>query len=60
MTDDPIVDEIRKLRDEHAASFGYDLDAIFQDLKKAETASGRSYVRLPPAPPKQRLAVKGN
>lgn len=33
---DPIVEEIRLIRDEHAAKFNYDLDAIFQDVKKHE------------------------
>ena len=33
MWTDPIVDEVREAREEYAASFGYDLDAIFQDLR---------------------------
>lgn len=36
MTDDPIVSEVRRLRDEHAKSFGYDLRRIFADLKRSE------------------------
>lgn len=34
MTDDPIVDEVRKARDEYAKRFDYDLDAIFQDVRQ--------------------------
>ena len=45
---DPIVDEIRRGREEHAARFGYDLDAIFADLKRIEKESGRLYVSFGP------------
>ena len=48
MYDDPIVDEVRNVRDAHAAKFRYDLDAIFRDLKAKEQASGRQFVRYPP------------
>ena len=48
MIDDPIVAEVRKIRDRHAAAFNYDLDAIFRDLKDKEKRSGRSYVSYPP------------
>lgn len=34
--EDPIVEEVRKLREEHAARFNYDVDAIFEDLKRLE------------------------
>jgi hypothetical protein len=37
---DPIVEEIRRIRDEHAARFNYDLDAIFDDIKKSEKELG--------------------
>ena len=50
MTDDPIVAEIRKVRDANAAQFNYDLDAIFRDLKAKEKTSGRTYVRYQPRP----------
>ena len=33
---DPIVEEIRKIREEHAAQFNYDLDAIVADLRRSE------------------------
>ena len=41
---DPIVDEIRRIRDEHAARFNYDLDAIYQDIKEQEKRSGLKFV----------------
>lgn len=48
MWKDPIVEEVRKIREEHAARFGYDLKAIFEDLKKTERMSFRRVVSLPP------------
>jgi hypothetical protein len=44
---DPIVDEVRRARDDHAARFNYDLDAIFQDIKKQERKSGCKFVSFP-------------
>ena len=48
MHNDPIVEEIRKIRQAHAAKFDYDLEAIFRDLKAKERTSGRKYVRHQP------------
>jgi hypothetical protein len=44
---DPIVDEIRRIREAHAASFNYDLDAIYNDIKEKERASKRTFVPPP-------------
>ena len=41
---DPIVDEVRRIRDAHAARFNYDLDAIFKDIKEREKKSGHKFV----------------
>ncbi len=41
---DPIVEEVRRVRDAHAARFNYDLDAIFQDIKEQEKRSGHKFV----------------
>ena len=46
---DPIVDEVRRVRDAHAAMFNYDLDAIFLDIKEQEKKSGLKFVSYPPA-----------
>jgi hypothetical protein len=46
---DPIVDEVRRVRDAHAARFNYDLDAIFRDIKEQEKKSGRKFVSFTPA-----------
>ncbi len=45
---DPIVDEVRRVRDAHAARFNYDLDAIFRDIKEQEKKSGRKFVSFTP------------
>jgi len=45
---DPIIEEVRQARDAHARKFNYDLDAICDDLRKREKASGRPSVSLPP------------
>jgi hypothetical protein len=41
---DPIVEEVRRIRDAHAARFDYDLDAIFQDIKEQEKGSGHQFI----------------
>ena len=44
---DPIIAEVRAVRDQHAARFDYDLEAIFRDIRARQKASGREYVRYP-------------
>ncbi len=44
MREDPIVEEVRKFRDERAAKFGYDLRAIAEDARKRQQQSGRQVV----------------
>lgn len=51
MWTDPIVEEVRRVRQAHAAKFNYDLNAIYADIKAREAASGRKYVSLPHRPP---------
>jgi hypothetical protein len=48
MIKDPVVEEVRQLRDEYAKQFNYDLEAIYRDLKAQEKESGQKYVSLPP------------
>ena len=47
MQTDPVIDELRAVRDEHAARCGYDIEAIFRDIRAREDASGRDYVARP-------------
>ena len=58
MWEDPIVAEIRRFREEHAARFNYDLRAICEDLKEQERKSGRRFVSYPPRriPPEEPAA----
>jgi hypothetical protein len=41
---DPIVDEVRRVRGEHAARFNYDLWAIFRDIQEQQNRSGLTFV----------------
>ena len=36
MWEDPIVEKIHKIREEHARKFNFDLQAIYNDLKAQE------------------------
>ncbi len=53
MIKDPIVEEVRKARDEYAKQFNYDLDAICRDLKKKQEQPGKKVVSFPPKRPDQ-------
>jgi hypothetical protein len=55
---DPIVEEIRKIRQKHAEKFDYNLDAIFQDLKRKELQSKRKVVSFAPKHPKDVFTAK--
>ncbi|HUT13832.1 MAG TPA: hypothetical protein VMY42_25310 [Thermoguttaceae bacterium] len=45
---DPIVEEVRKARDEYARRFNYDLDAICRDLRERQKKSKHKVVSFPP------------
>jgi hypothetical protein len=47
MSQDEILDEIHRIREEHAKSFNYDLDAMFEDWQKRQSEGGRQVVSLP-------------
>lgn len=51
MWKDEIVEEVRKHREAYAAKFNYDLQAMFEDLKKAERKSKRKKVSFKPKKP---------
>lgn len=48
MKNDPIIDELHRIRYAYAAQFNFDLDALFADLKQKEKNSGRRYLVQPP------------
>ena len=58
MWEDPIVAEIRQIREGYAARFNYDLWAMYEDLKEQERKSGRQFKSYPPRriPPEERAA----
>ncbi len=57
MYDDPIVANIRRLRDEYARRFGYDLEAICRDLREQQERGGRHVVKRQPKRPSHRRAI---
>jgi hypothetical protein len=54
MKKDPIVEEVRRMRQKHAKKHNYDLQVIFEDIKKLEKLQGRKLVSLPPKKPLRR------
>jgi hypothetical protein len=57
MKPDPIVEAVRKVREAHAAKFGYDLAAICGDLRGREKNANHPLVRRSP---KLRLKKTGS
>ncbi len=58
MWKDEIVEEVRKAREEYAAKFNHDIDAIYKDIKRREAESGREFVSFPPKKPQQVIGRK--
>ncbi len=48
MWQDPIVNEVRQIREAHATEYNFDLRAIYVALKKAEQKSKRQKVTFSP------------
>ena len=44
MWKDPIIEEIHKIREEHAKKFDYDLYAIVKDYQQQQKQSGRNVI----------------
>jgi len=40
MWEDPIVLEVRRIREELSGRFNFDVDAIFEDMRKRQTTLG--------------------
>jgi hypothetical protein len=51
MWQDPIVAETRKRREEYAARFDHDPDAIFEDIRKRQSQEGKKLVSFPARKP---------
>ncbi len=54
---DPIVAEIRALREQRAARFGYDIQALVKDAQQRDAIGDRRVVRLAPRRPAAAQAV---
>ena len=48
MWKDPVVEEVRAIRDSYARQFNYNLDAIYQDLKAQQQKYNLKCILLPP------------
>ena len=48
MSKDPIVEEVRAMRDKYSKQFDCDPGAIYLNLKNQETKTGRIFISLPP------------
>lgn len=57
MWNDEIVEEVRKYRETYAAKFNFNLQAMYEDLKKAEKKSKHKRVSFKPKKP-MRMEVK--
>ena len=59
---DSIIQEVRTIREQHAASMDYDLDRIFADLKaRQEKHATEGWVVVPPPsspPPEPNLTLQ--
>lgn len=47
MWEDEILEELYRIREEHAKAFNYDFKAIFADWQKKQSMSGRELISLP-------------
>lgn len=50
MWQDEILEELHRIREEHAKSFNYDMRAICEDWRRKQAQSGRQFVTLTAAP----------
>ena len=48
MLEDPIIEELHRVREEIAAEFNYDLSAIVANLQQRQQAENRQVISLPP------------
>jgi hypothetical protein len=48
MFEDPIVEEVRRFRQEHAAKYGNDIHRIFEALREQQKKSTRKVVNFGP------------
>ena len=54
---DPIVEEMRKLREEYAAQFNHDSNSMFDDILKCQSREGKKLVTFPARKPKHKPTI---
>jgi len=54
MRNDPIVEEVQRVRQAYAKRFDYDLQAIVADIRQREQQHPERLVSLPPKPARKR------
>ena len=54
---DPIVEEMRRLREEYAAQFNHDSNAMFDDILKCQSREGKKLVTFPARKPKHKPTI---
>ena len=57
MTDDPIVEEVRRIRHEHAEKFNNDVAAIFEDYRRLAKEGSRPQVSFPRGEPRDQYGT---
>jgi len=60
MLADPIVEEVRRVRQEYARQFNYDLHAIAADLRKQEQEHPERLVSFPAKSPRKRKRTQAS
>jgi hypothetical protein len=53
MWNDEVLEEIYKVREEHAKAFNYDLQSICDDLRRNQAESGRQIISTPLKQPRR-------
>lgn len=60
MFEDPIVEEVRRVRQEYAKRFNYDLRAIAADLRQHEQQHPERLVSFPPKSLRKRKSTRAS
>ncbi|MDJ0843574.1 hypothetical protein [Crocosphaera sp.] len=55
MWEDEVLEEIHKIREEHAKAFNYDLKAMCEDLRKKQKQTERKIIKKPLNHPSKKI-----
>lgn len=56
--EDPVVLEVRRIKERHAAKYGYDIDKMVKALRRRETKSGHRLISLAPRRTKEEAGAR--